>query len=172
MKQYLALSIALLIIFGNSSCKKEQQPESDAPGISVDFDGSNKTFNTVVVSKNDLSIFYSLVISGVSGSESLSILLYSADGKWVSGQTYEIISENGSISTENAIGYSPNVTNTDPESIWSSSPQTPAEQHFTCTLTEVTAEYVKGTFSADIYQNVTDAPPIKHLTNGKFYARF
>ncbi|MBW7892196.1 MAG: hypothetical protein H3C48_14480 [Chitinophagaceae bacterium] len=172
MKHYPTLTLALLIVFGSISCKKEKQTQNNTAEISVDFDGTTKKFQTVFASKNDLSIFYSLSISGVTGSESLSILLYSSDGNWASGQTYEIVAENGSMSTANAVTYAANVTSMDPQFLWSSSAVTNVEEHFTCTLTEVTSEYVKGTFSADIYQNVTSAPPKKHLTNGKFYARF
>jgi hypothetical protein len=45
-------------------------------------------------------------------------------------------------------------------------------ESFSCTITEATSAYVKGTFSGVLYMTTDSAVVTKNVDSGEFYAKF
>lgn len=167
-------SSRLLIILTASvtlfSCSKSSTtPDNSSPGITATFDGSEKTFTTSsIASKSNLSPgIWSLTIIATSSSETLSISLWSEKDDFTAGKTYGISALGGT--TYNTLTFGPTSGSEEWFSIY---PYATVTESFTCTITEVASDHIKGTFSGSVYKNAGPPALKKEVTKGTFYAKF
>jgi len=154
------------------SCKKSSN-SSSAYYFKGNFNGTAKNLNTTVVAaKSNLgSGVYNLTIVGSTLTEEGGITLWSDQDNFTAGTTYEIPALNNS--TNNSLSYVYPMGSSNASSIWNSTySYGSVQQSFTCTITEATATYVKGTFSGTIYMSTDSAVVSQPVTAGEFYAKF
>lgn len=156
------------------SCKKSNDGDSSGSYyMKAKFDGSSKEFNsTVVATKSNLGVgIYSLVITGLSGTEQSALSLWSDKDDFIAGKTFTINALNGT--TYNLLAFLAPVGSSTPTSQWTSTySYGVVPQSLQCTITEATTTYIKGTFSSVIYQNNDVQVAKKTVTEGQFYAKF
>ena len=165
----VALFTITLLVF---SCKKSSS-SSSGYYFKGSYDGSEKSFNTTVLaSKNNLGNgTYSLTIVGATTAEESGLVLWSDQDNFTAGTTYNIPALNNT--TDNSLSYVNPIGSSAPSSIWSSTySYGAAPESFTCTITEATSAYIKGTFSGTIYMNTDSAVVSQTVTAGEFYAKF
>lgn len=168
LKLIALLSFSALIF----SCKKSSS-SSSTYYFSGSFNGSSKTFNTTVIAaKSNLgSGVYNLTIVGTNKNEESALTLWSDQDNFTAGTTYNISALNGT--TNNSLSYVAPIGSADPTSIWNTTYNLGnVDQSFTCTITEATSTYVKGTFSGVIYMNTDSAVVSQTVTTGQFYAKY
>jgi hypothetical protein len=172
MKSALKLAVLFALSIVMFSCKKSSS-SSSGYYMSGNFNGSAKTFNsTVIASKSNLGPgIYSLTIVGTSKTEESALELWSDQDNFVAGSTYPVSALNGT--TYNSLSYVSPLGSSAPSSIWNSTYDFGSvNQSFTCTITEATSTYVKGTFSGVIYMATDSAQVTQSVTGGEFYAKF
>lgn len=172
MKSTLKLTVLFVLSAMIFSCKKSSS-SSSSYFLSGNFNGTAKTFNTTVTaSKTNLgSGIYSLTIVGLSKTEESGLELWSDQDNFVAGTTYPVSALNGT--TNNSLSYVSPLGSSAPSSIWNTTYDFGnVNQSFTCTITEATSTYVKGTFSGVIYMATDSAVVSQSVTNGQFYAKF
>jgi hypothetical protein len=154
------------------SCKKSSN-NSSGYYFKASFDGTTKNLNTsVVAAKSNLgSGIYNLTIVGTTSSEEAGVTLWSDQDNFTAGTTYNIDALNGT--TNNSLSYTSPLGSSNASSIWNSTySYGTVNQSFTCTITEATSSYVKGTFSGVIYMNTDSTVVSKSVTLGEFNAKF
>lgn len=165
----IALFAITVMIF---SCKKSSN-SSSGYYFKGTYDGTPKTFNTAVTaSKTNLgSGIYSLTIVGATTAEESAIVLWSDQDNFTAGSTYTITPTG--VDTYNSLSYVSPLGSSAPSSIWNTSyDYGVVDQSFSCTITEVTSSYIKGTFSGVLYMNTDSAVVTKAVSGGQFYAKF
>ena len=154
------------------SCKKSSESTTSSYYVKANFDGTEKNFNTSATAmKSKLAdSVYNLTITGVTETEEGAITLWSKQDDFVTGKTYTIEASNGST---NILSYVSPLGSSDAASTWTSTySYGTVEMSFSCTITETTSTYVKGTFSGVIFQNIESSIVSKNVTSGSFYAKF
>jgi hypothetical protein len=172
MKTILKLIFIFLFIGAVISCNKTSNSGSGYY-LKAKFDGTAKTFNTqVLAAKVNLGTdMYSLTISGIGNSEEGVLSLWSDKDDFTAGKTFTIDALGGT--TKNIFGYTSPLGSSDPANIWSSTYDFGSvNESLTCTITEATSVYIKGTFSTVIYEQNDTAVISKTVTEGQFYAKF
>jgi len=175
MTKHLPLLLfAFMITFTFTSCKKSSSSDnSGSYYMTAKVDGSAKSFNTTVAAlKGNLGNgMYSLIITGLTSSEELSLTLWSDKDDFTAGKTFTLDALGGT--TYNILGYAAPLGSSEPMSQWTSTyDYGNVPESFQCTITEATSAYIKGTFSGVIYQNNSSAVASKTVTEGKFYAKY
>jgi hypothetical protein len=175
MRKHLPLFLfAFVITFTFTSCKKSSPSDSSGSYyMKAKVDGSAKSFNTMVAAlKGNLGGgYYSLIITGLSSSDQLSLTLWSDKDDFTPGKTFTIDAMGGT--TFNILGYAAPLGSSDAMSQWTSVyDYGNVPESFQCTITEATTAYIKGTFSGVIYQNNSSAVASKTVTEGTFYAKY
>jgi len=174
MKKISWTLFLLSVIMVSISCKKSNDAESSNNYyFKAKFDGSSKEFNTTVVAtKSSLGAgIYSLVITGMTGTEQSALSLWSDKDDFTAGKTFTINALNGT--TYNLLAFVTPLGSSTPTSQWTSTYSYGAvPQSLQCTITEATTTYIKGTFSSVIYQNNDVVVAKKIITEGQFYAKF
>ncbi len=154
------------------SCKKSSNSTSGYY-FKGSYDGTPKTFNTAVTaSKSNLgSGIYSLTIVGATTAEESALQLWSDQDNFTAGSTYTVTPTG--VDSYNSLSYLSPLGSSAASSIWNTVYDygTPP-QGFSCTITEVTATYIKGTFSGILYMSTDSAVVSKTVTNGEFSAKF
>lgn len=177
MKNILHFICILSISIITLSCSKDSSSAPvDSYYLTAKFDGTTKQFNTTVgaFKTNIAEGMYNLTITGISGlgvgAEQGTIILWSEKDDFTAGKVFTIEALGGT--TYNVLTYNTTLGISDLTKLWTSTyifggvPET-----FTCTITESTSTYIKGTFSGVIYQN--DIPVNKKtVTEGQFFAKF
>lgn len=169
LKLIVLFSLSALII----SCKKSSSGSSSSYYVKGNYNGTSKSFNTnVVAAKSNLGVgIYNLTIVGANPTEESAITLWSDQDNFTAGTTYNIDALNGT--TNNSLSYLSPIGSADPTSIWNTTyDYGNVNQSFTCTITEATSAYVKGTFSGILYMNTDSAVVTQTVTTGEFYAKF
>jgi hypothetical protein len=154
------------------ACKKSSNTSSSYY-FKGNFDGTSKTFNTsVVASKSNLAAgIYSLTIVGLSDKEESALQLWSDQDNFTAGTTYAISALDGS--SENSLSFVAPLGSAAPSSLWNTTyDYGTVTQSFSCTITEATSTYIKGTFSGTLYMETDSAVVAKPVTGGEFYAKF
>jgi hypothetical protein len=154
------------------SCKKSSN-SSSSYYFKGNFNGTAKNLNTTVIAaKSNLgSGVYNLTIVGTTLHEEAGVTLWSDQDNFTAGTTYNIDALNGT--TFNSLSYVSPLGSSSPSSMWNSTYSFGnAPQSFTCTITEATSAYIKGTFSGTIYMNTDSAIVSQSVTVGEFYAKF
>jgi hypothetical protein len=154
------------------SCKKSSS-SSSSYYFKGNFNGTAKNMNTTVIAaKSNLgSGIYNLTIVGSTTTEEGAITLWSDQDNFTAGTTYNIPALNNT--TDNSLSYLNPIGSSNPTSIWNSTySYGQAPESFTCTITEATSAYIKGTFSGTIYMNTDSAVVSQTVTAGEFYAKF
>jgi hypothetical protein len=125
-----------------------------------------------VATKSNLGAgIYSLVITGLTGTEQGAISLWSDKDDFTAGKTFTIDALSGT--TNNLFAFVAPVGSSTPSSQWTSTySYGVVPESFQCTITEATTTYIKGTFSSVIYQNNDALVAKKTVTEGQFYAKF
>jgi hypothetical protein len=165
----IALFAFTALIF---SCKKSSTSTSGYY-FKGNFNGSPKTFNTTVLAtkSNMGNGTYSLSIVGATTSEEAGLVLWSDQDNFTAGTTYPISALNGQ--TFNSLSYVSPLGSAAPSSLWNTTyDYGNAPESFSCTITEATSTYVKGTFSGVLYMATDSAVVSKTVDNGEFYAKF
>jgi hypothetical protein len=168
LKLIVILSFSVLIF----SCKKSSS-SSSTYFFSGSFNGTSKTFNTTVIAaKTNLgSGIYNLTIVGTNKNEESALTLWSDQDNFTAGTTYNISALNGT--TNNSLSYVSPIGSGAPSSIWNTTYDLGnVDQSFTCTITEATSTYVKGTFSGVLYMDTDSAVVSQTVTTGQFYAKY
>ena len=163
---FFALTV---IIF---SCKKSSISTSGYY-FKGNFNGSPKTFNTTVLaSKSNMGNgTYSLSIVGATTSEEAGPVLWSDQDNFTAGNTYPISALDGQ--TFNSLSYLSPLGSSAPSSLWNTTYDFGnVSESFSCTITEATSTYVKGTFSGVLYMATDSAIVSKTVDGGEFYAKF
>jgi hypothetical protein len=172
MKSILKIALVLLVLGFATSCKKSSN-SSSSYYMKANFDGNDKEFNSQVMAlKSNLGTdMYNLTITGITGTEESVLTLWSDKDDFTAGKTFTIDALNGT--TKNIYAYTSPLGSSDPASIWTSTYDYGVEDEtLSCTITEATSTYIKGTFSSVIYQNTDAAVAKKTITEGQFYAKF
>jgi hypothetical protein len=174
--EHMKPTLKLIILFSFStliiSCKKDSNSTSTYY-FGGTYNGSSKTFNTTVIAtKSNLGQgIYNLTIVGTNKTEESAITLWSDQDNFTAGTTYNISALNGT--TNNSLSYVSPIGSATPTSIWNTTYDLGSvDQSFTCTITEATSTYVKGTFSGVLYMNTDSAVVSQTVTTGGFYAKF
>jgi hypothetical protein len=169
-------TLKLIILFTFSamifSCKKSSNSNSSYYFRGT-YSGTAKTFNTsVLASKSNLgSGTYSLTIVGATKTDESALVLWSDQDNFTAGSTYPISALGGT--TNNSLSYVSPLGSSAPSSLWNTTyDYGTVTQSFTCTITEATSTYVKGTFSGVLYMNTDSAVVTKAVEGGEFYAKF
>jgi hypothetical protein len=163
------LSAFTVFIF---SCKKSSSSTSGYY-FKGNYNGTAKTFNTTVIAaKSNLGVgMYNLTIVGTTKSEESGLTLWSDQDNFIAGSTYSVSALNGT--TSNSLSYVSPLGSSSPSSIWNTTYDFGnVNQSFTCTITEATSTYIKGTFSGVIYMATDSAVVSQNVTGGEFYAKF
>jgi len=137
------------------------------------FNGTAKNLSTsVLAAKSNLGTgVYNLTIVGTTISEEAGITLWSNQDNFTAGTTYNLSALNGT--TFNSLSYVSPLGSSSPTSIWNSTYNYGVvAQSFTCTITESTSTYIKGTFNGVIYMNTDSAVVSQSVTVGQFYAKY
>jgi hypothetical protein len=171
MKKCIYL-IALCAIFSCSKSNSSSSGSNSGYNYSANFDGQQKTFNTQVsaVKSKITDDMYALVITGIANSEQSAISLWSDKDDFTAGNTYSTSALNGTA--ENLLAYVSPLGSSDPANQWTTSNSGAGTEQFSCTITEATSTYIKGTFSGTLYNSSTPGSATKSVTNGQFYAKF
>lgn len=154
------------------SCKKSSN-SSSVYYFKGNFNGSAKTFNTSVLATkaNMGNGTYSLTIVGASNSEESGLVLWSDQDNFTAGTTYPISALGGQ--TSNSLSYVSPLGSSAPSSIWNTTyDYGNAPETFSCTITEATSTYIKGSFSGVLYMATDSAVVSKTVDGGEFYAKF
>src|SRR6478736_5393515 len=121
MKKISWTLFLLSAIMVSMSCKKSNDAESsDNYYFKAKFDGSSKEFNTTVVAtKSNLGAgIYSLVITGMTGTEQSALSLWSDKDDFTAGKTFTINALNGT--TYNLLAFVTPLGSSTPSSQWTS----------------------------------------------------
>jgi len=175
MKNFSSIFVLALISTILFSCAKDSTSKpTGSYYLEAKIDGNSKQFNsTLFAMKMNFGVgYYALNINGMSstGSEQLSLNLFSDKDDFTAGKVYTKDALGGT--TYNSLAYLSPTGIPDPSASWESVYIFGNEpESFTCTITEATSTYIKGTFSAVLYQNVATVAK-KTVTEGKFYAKF
>jgi hypothetical protein len=174
--QNMKTTLKLIVLFSLSvlifSCKKSNNSSSNY-SFSGTYNGTSKSFNTTVVAaKSNLGAgIYNLTIVGTNQKEESAITLWSDQDNFTAGTTYNISALNGT--TENSLSFVSPIGSAAPSSIWNTTYDWGVvNESFTCTITEATSTYVKGTFSGVIFMDSDSAVVSQTVTTGQFYAKF
>jgi hypothetical protein len=154
------------------SCKKSTSSTSGYY-FKANFNGSPKAFNTTVLAtKSDMGNgTFSLSIAAATTSEEAGLVLWSDQDNFTAGTTYPLLALNGQ--TYNSLSYISPLGSSSPSSFWNSTyDYGSVTESFTCTITEATSTYIKGTFSGILYLNTDSALVSKTVDAGEFYAKF
>jgi hypothetical protein len=165
----IALFALTIFIF---SCKKSSS-NSSSYYFKGNYNGSAKTFNTsVLASKSNLGNgTYSLTIVGATSSEESGLVLWSDQDNFTAGTTYPISALDGQ--TNNSLSYVSPLGSSAASSLWNTTyDYGNVSESFSCTITEATSTYVKGTFSGVLYMATDSAVVSKTVDGGEFYAKF
>jgi hypothetical protein len=165
----LFLFLFSVLIF---SCKKSSSSTSSYY-VKGTLDGTAKNLTTTALAaKSNLgSGIYNLTIVGTSTTEELAISLWSDQDNFTAGSTYSIDALGGT--TKNTLSYVSPIGSSAPSSLWNSTYDFgTVQESFTCTITDATSAYVKGTYSGTIYMATDSAVVSKTVTLGEFYAKF
>jgi hypothetical protein len=171
LSRLLVLTLVSTILF---SCSKDSASEpTGSYYFESKIDGNAKQFNSSLyaLKMNTGMGSYSLSINGSTGtgSEQLSLALSSDKDDFTAGKVFTFDGPVG----YNTLAYISSTGSADPAFMWVSMYlYDNVPESFTCTITEATSTYIKGTFSAVVYQNVMTAVAKKTVTEGKFYAKF
>ena len=174
MKKLSSLLIILSVAMVFVSCKKSNS--STASGgyyFKAKFDGGSKDFSGQVnaIKSNLGQGTYSLIITGITGTEESGLTLWSDKDDFTAGKTFTLSALGGTA--YNLLVYAAPLGSSDPSSQWTSTyDYATVTQSFQCTITESTSAYIKGTFSSVIYQNNDQTVAKKTVTEGQFYAKF
>jgi hypothetical protein len=173
MRSILKLFVILFITGIMISCKKSS---TSSYYLKANFDGTAKTFNTsVIAAKSNLGTdMYNLSIVGLNGTtEEGALDLWSDKDDFTAGKTFTIDVVVGGSATKNVFAYTAPLGSSDPANIWTSTYDLGVvNETLTCTITEATTAYVKGTFSTVIYENIENPVTSKVITEGQFYAKY
>ena len=172
MKTTLKLIVLFIFSAFIFSCKKSSSTTSGYY-FNGSYNGSSKTFNTTVIAaKSNLgSGVYNLTIVGTNKNEESAITLWSNQDNFTAGTTYNISALNGT--TNNSLSYVSPIGSAAPSSTWNTTYDLGSvDQSFTCTITEATSTYIKGTFSGVLYMNTDSAVVSQTVTTGQFYAKY
>jgi hypothetical protein len=172
MKTPLRLLLLMAFSVMIFSCKKSNSSTSSYYFTGT-YNGTAKTFNTTVTaSKVNLGTgLYSLTIAGLSKTDESALELWSDQDNFVAGTTYVV--QSSVAGSENSLSYVSPLGSSAPSSIWNTSYDFGSvNESFTCTITDATSTYVKGTFSGTIYMNTDSAVVTQTVTSGQFYAKF
>jgi hypothetical protein len=172
MKSALKLIVLFAFAILIYSCKKSSN-SSSSYFFQGSYNGSAKTFNTsVIASKSNLgSGIYSLTIVGATKTEESGLVLWSDQDNFTAGSTYSVSALNGT--TNNSLSYVSPLGSSAPSSMWNTTyDYGNVSPTFTCTITEATSTYIKGTFSGVLYMNTDSAVVNKTVSSGEFYAKF
>jgi hypothetical protein len=171
MKLLFVFALTGLVI----SCKKSSSPDTNYY-LKANFDGNAKTFNTsVIAAKSNLGTgIYNLSIVGLNGTtEEGALELWSDKDDFTAGKTFTLKVTVGGSETENVFAYTAPLGSSDPSNIWTTTFDLGVvDETFTCTITEATSTYIKGTFSTVIYENIESPVTSKKVTEGQFYAKY
>jgi hypothetical protein len=172
MKSNMRL-IAVLVFAGFIlSCNKSSS-SSSAYYFKANFDGTPKNLSSTCVAAVSVlgTGIYNLTIVGTNANEEAAITLWSDQDNFTAGTTYQIPALNGTAM--NSLSYVYPLGSSNPMSNWNSSYSFgTVPESFTCTITESTSAYVKGTFSGVIYMSTDSAVVSKSVTVGEFYAKY
>ena len=182
MKNILYLTLIISFASFLSSCSKSSGSDSGYY-LKASFDGTAKSFNSVpviAVKSWDGTGNYNLYITGfsnlptsgipTSNTEEASLTLWSDKDDFIAGKTFTSVEVNG-VPVNNFV-YVSVGTNPIPGNSWTSTYDfSSVKESFSCTITEVTSTYIKGSFSTTIYQGVESPIVSKNVTNGEFYAK-
>ena len=172
LKAIRVIALSFVLSLSMLACKKSSDSPSSSYNLTAKFDGQSKSFNTQVLAiKTQMGEGYNLIISALNGTkESFSIDLWSDMDGFHNGDVFyheAVVND-----TENLFGWASDMLNSNETTVWSSFPMyLTATSNIKVTITEITNEYVKGTFSGTIYQNV-ESSPSKSITDGQFMAKF
>jgi hypothetical protein len=172
MKSILKLIFIFFFIALAISCKKSSN-SSSSYYLKANFDGTSKAFNSQVIAvKSNLGTgMYNLSITGIASTEEGALTLWSDQDDFNAGKTFTIDALGGT--TKNLFAYTSPIGSSDASSIWSSTyDYAVVNESLTCTITEATSAYIKGTFSTVIYENTDASVVSKTITEGQFYAKF
>ena len=172
MKSIFKIIVLFTITLLTFSCKKSSS-SSSGYYFKGSFDGSEKTFNTTVLaSKNNLGNgTYSLTIVGATTAEESGLVLWSDQDNFTAGTTYPLSALDGQ--TYNSLSYVSPLGSSAASSLWNTTyDYGNAPESFSCTITEATSTYVKGTFSGVLYMATDSAVVTKTVTGGEFYAKY
>jgi hypothetical protein len=172
MRTTLKATVLFALAVTFFSCRKSSESNTTFY-FQGNFDGSEKSFNTsVIASKSSLdSAIYYLSVAGASDTEASAIVLWSDQDNFTAGSTYTVTALNGSKNNE--LSYYSLLGSSAPSTIWNTTYNYGhINQQFTCTITEITSAYIKGTFSGVLYMNTDSAVVSKTVDSGRFYAKF
>jgi hypothetical protein len=169
-------TLKLIALFAFSalifSCKKSNS-SSSGYYFTGTYNGTAKSFNTTVIAaKSNLGVgVYNLTIVGANQGEESALTLWSDQDNFTAGTTYNVSALNGT--TENSLSFVSPIGSSAPSSTWNTSYDFGVvNESFTCTITEATSAYVKGTFSGVIFMSSDSAVVSQTVTTGQFYAKF
>lgn len=172
LKVFRVIALSLVFAAALFSCKKDGSSPSGSYHLSAKFDGELKSFNTQVSAvKVQMLDGYTLAITGLNGTkETFSLSLWSDMEGFHNGDVFHSVAEVNS--TYNSLGWAADIINSNETTIWSSTSSfVISPEDITVTITEITNEYVKGTFTGKVYQNVEN-PASKTISSGEFKAKF
>jgi hypothetical protein len=172
MKSTLRLIVLFTFLALIFSCKKSSSSSSNYY-FNGTYNGSSKTFNsTVIAAKSNLGTgIYNLTIVGTNQNEESALTLWSDQDNFTAGTTYSMNALNGT--TYNSLSFVSPIGSATPSSIWNTTyDYGSVNQSFTCTITEATSTYVKGTFSGVLYMATDSAVVSQTVTTGQFYAKY
>ena len=171
-KAITKIALILSLAIGFTSCSKDKADDgSNAYHMKLKRDNADKSFSTAVTAmKTQMGDGYNLVIVGLDGTKStFNVVLYSADD-FKSGDAFTADADD--MSTYNDLAWAEDVQNSNETKIWSSfTLYSEGDPEMQVKITEINSEFVKGTFSGKISQNI-EGGASKVITNGSFKAKF
>jgi hypothetical protein len=155
--------------------KSPHQLDVTDPGVYFKLNGTQKEFNQYPMAAiNKLSNRFSLTIGAsilnAKGKDidGVSINLISNQNDFSAGKSYSI--ETTGVSGKNTLEIHNDIPNEDGH-FWISSPGITVQEQLTVTITELTEQHVKGTFSGKVFL-LPEASTQATITDGQFYVKF
>jgi len=176
MKKLIRLLAGLsLLLVTIISCNKSKDSEELLPGVYLKLNGEQQAYTqNAVVARNSFNGVYSLNFGASNQDTQGNILegtgfaLTSEAEDFAAGKTYSAAAPtaNGKGSFELHPKTSDNM-----DRFWVAAPGTDGQVNLKITITEITSEFVKGTFSGNLF-SYPDGLTMGKVTEGKFYVKF
>ena len=171
MKKFLLLTTVLLVLF--SSCKKSS---SSAPsGVTATLNGKTKTFGAgAIAAKTSVAGITDIeIIAAVSATTGEAIDLSISNGL-TGGMDSIVAGTYSDTSTRFTVDLSYDQDNTGSTSydggtsVGGSQGTGSVAQHVVITISSITSNSIKGTFSGDVYLNGDPTSTLLTVTSGSF----
>jgi len=169
----LFLAFGSLLIF--TAFKADSQLDITEPGVYFKLNGTQKEFKqfplaAINKSRDHFSLTIGASVLDAKGKDidGVGLNLIAIQNDFSAGKTYAI--ETQGVPGKNTLEIHSDIPNEDGH-FWISSPGIAGQEQLSVTITELTDQYVKGTFSGNVFmfpEGTTKAT----ITEGKFYVKF